>query len=129
MEAIASSPIQLRSIPVIYGQGEAISEYLRQEFPHREFIWDAENSILLGKTTLAEWQKIEELVSRRDVPGIAIRGILTSQDRVLVLAEYSGSIRSLEIGDNIEGWTLVSVQGRDVEFARGEQRFTVSMGR
>lgn len=122
-------PTQLRSMSVVYGDGDAIMRQLEQQFPHREFMWDAHNRTVIGKATSDEWQQVEELIAKIDVPSIEIRGILASQQKIVVLAECGGIIYSLGVGDELHGWTLVDAKGRSVEFARGNQRFTVGMRR
>lgn len=118
-----------RAIPVYYGDGLEIVAALRQNWPHREFSWDEKTQNVLGQTLLAEWAEVEFFVQERDLPRFQVKGILGSADQIMVLVEFRGVTTLLKQGEALHDWTVTSVEGGDVEFSQGGQKFTVGMGR
>lgn len=58
---------------------------------------------------------------------VRLLGILTGPALNRVMAEVDGATRVLAVGDRVGDWALTSIKGRDVAFAKGDERRTLAL--
>lgn len=124
-----SEPLVFNAVPVEFAEGAKILEMVRQLLPDREFAFHPESRLLTARTTAEEWETLEMILQRQDIPAFTLKGILRVADQFVAIVEHQGSTYSLKLGEELYGWTLAEVAEGSVKFTRGERSFSVNMGR
>lgn len=128
-EANTGEQLITKAIYVEYGNGLEIVNILRRAFPKREFAWNPELRMLSGSALDQEWEQIYIIVAAKDHPAFVLRGLVKSNDRVLVLIEHEGKTTLMKPGDSLLGWIVERVADQRVFLKKDDRSFTLELGR
>lgn len=128
-ETPQAEPLEFHAVPIEYADGVKILEMVRQLLPQREFGYHAEGRLLTAQTTAEEWEVLQLLIAKQDLPAFVLKGVLRSADQAVAIVEYGEKVYSLKAGEELHGWELTSIQDGTVEFKQGERSFALRLGR